>query len=175
VFTITRNAHPEPVPSSFELEFEWMREAEIDLWMLHGQGAVVAVTTSGLVGSDGRARLGKGCARQAGQRFPWFAERLGSLVTSQGNHVGLVGERIVAFPVEHHPLENPDLGLIARSARELVALADAAGYAEVVLARPGCGGGGLEWPEVSRVLAPILDDRFLVVAMPPAARLPGTG
>jgi hypothetical protein len=117
----------------------------------------------------------EGFRESSGQRFPWFAERLGSLVTSQGNHVGLVGERIVAFPVEHHPLENPDLVLIARSARELVALADAAGYAAVVLPRPGCGGGGLEWPEVSRVLAPILDDRFLVVALPPAARLPGAG
>jgi hypothetical protein len=96
-------------------------------------------STNGLVGSDGHARLGKGCARQAGQRFAWFAERLGSLVTSQGNYVGLVCERIVAFPVEHHPLENPDLVLIVRSARELVALADAAGYAEVVL--PGRDSG----------------------------------
>ena len=57
----------------------------------------------------------------------------------QGNHVGLVCERIVVFPVEHHPLENPDLVLIVRSARELVMLADAAGYAEVVLAWPGFG------------------------------------
>ena len=140
-----------------------MREAVADLWELHAQGAAVAVTTSGLVGGDGLARLGRGCARQAGERFPWFAARLGAQISARGNHVVHVGERIASFPVEHHPLEVPDLRLIARSAAELVALATELGWSAVALPRPGCGGGGLEWSEVRPVLAPLLDDRFLVV------------
>jgi hypothetical protein len=143
-----------------------VREAEADLWALHAAGAVVAVTTNGLVGKDGRARLGRGCARQAGDRFPWFAARLGALITERGHHVFLVGERLVSFPVEADPFRNPDPRLIARSAAELVALADAEGLAQVVLPRPGCGGGGLSWGEVSGLLAPVLDDRFLVVRRP---------
>jgi hypothetical protein len=142
-----------------------MREAVGDLWELHARGAVVAVTTNGLVGRDGRARLGRGCARQAGERFPWLAERLGAAVASRGNHVVHLGERLVAFPVEHSPLERPDLTLIARSAEELAALATAERWSEVVLPRPGCGGGGLEWTEVRPVVAPRLDDRFLVVRL----------
>lgn len=142
-----------------------VREAVADLWELHVAGAVVAVTTNGLVGKDGRARLGRGCARQASVRFPWLAERLGAAIVAAGNHVAHLEERLVSFPVEHSPFEWPDLALIRRSARELVALADAAGWRQVVLPRPGCGHGGLEWPEVRRVLAPLLDDRFLVVSL----------
>lgn len=144
-----------------------MRETEADLWTLHARGAVIAVTTNLLVPSNGRASLGRGCARDAGRRFRWFAERLGALLLSGRTHVALVGERIVAFPVESHPLENPDLRLIVRSAHELVSLTDAEGWSEVVLPRPGCGGGGLAWSEVAQELRPILDDRFLVVTRPP--------
>lgn len=144
-----------------------MREAVVDLWELHRAGAVVAVTTNGLAGKDGRARLGRGCARQAGARFPWLAERLGSALAAHGNHVVHLGERLVAFPVEHGPFERPDLALVRRSAQELAALADAEGWGEVALPRPGCGGGGLEWAEVRPVIAPLLDERFLVVSAPP--------
>lgn len=144
-----------------------MREAEADLWTLHAAGAVVCLTTNGLVPREGPARLGRGAARQAGERFPWLAERLGARLRAAGNHVHALGERLVAFPVEHHPEELPDLDLVERSARELAALATAEGWAEVVLPRPGCGGGGLSWErEVRPRVAPHLDDRFLVVTRP---------
>jgi hypothetical protein len=143
-----------------------MREAVRDLWEMHQDGAVVAVTTNGLVGGDGLARLGRGCARQAGAKFPWFAARLGAAILSGGNHVFHVGERIVSFPVEHDPLQVPDLRLIARSAAELSGLATREEWTLVALPRPGCGGGGLAWSEVLPLLEPLLDDRFVIVVQP---------
>ena len=143
-----------------------MREAVAELWALHAAGAVVAVTTSGAVGRDGRAQVGRGLARQAAERHPWFAPRLGALLSAHGVRVELVGERIVAFPVERDPWQTPEPRLIARSAEELVALADVQGWGEVVLPRPGCGFGGLGWGEVGPLLVPRLDDRFLVVRWP---------
>jgi hypothetical protein len=139
------------------------REVSGDLFVWHAQGTPIAVTTSGLVSRRGRAQLGRGCARACGERFPWFADRLGSLIRVQGLHTVHVGERLIAFPVEPSPFDNPDLGLIMRSARELVALTDQEGWSEVALPRPGCGTGGLAWKDVSVFLAPILDDRFVIV------------
>lgn len=142
------------------------REASGDLFAWHGQGIPIAVTTSGLVSRRGRAQLGRGCARVCGERFPWFAERLGTLIGEQGLHTVHVGERLIAFPVEFSPFDNPDLALITQSARELVALAEREGWREVALPRPGCGTGGLAWKDVSALLAPILDERFVIVTMP---------
>lgn len=139
-----------------------MREIEGNLWDYLGK-AILVVTTNGLVTAKGEAALGHGCARQAGERFPDFRRKLGASIAARGNHVAFLGDGIASFPVEHTPYETPDLRLIARSARELAALADAMGWETIVLPRPGCGGGGLAWKEVRPILERYLDDRFLVI------------
>lgn len=126
--------------------------------------AVVAITTSGSVARDGRAVLGRGCARQAAEWMPGMAARLGTLIAARGNHVHDLGAGLVSFPVEDSAWSPPDLTLIARSARELRTLADLKGWKSVVVPRPGCGGGGLPWKLVRPLLAPHFDERFVVIA-----------
>lgn len=144
-----------------------MREIVGDIWDYLGS-AVVAITTNGQVTRDGRAALGRGCAREAGERFPWLAKRLGALIRDHGNHVHYLGEGLVSFPVEHSPFENPDLRLIERSAKELAELAAREGWPMVIVPRPGCGGGGLDWREVRPVLERHFDDRFHIITLPPS-------
>lgn len=105
----------------------------------------------------------RGCGRQAKERFPDLPRRLGALILARGNHVFDLGDGLFSFPVEHGPFEVPDLRLIERSCRELVALADEQGWRRVVLPRPGCGGGGLEWRQVEPLLERYLDSRFHVI------------
>lgn len=72
---------------------------------------------------------------------------------------------VVAFPTKHHWSEDSDPKLIEKSARELVDLANRAGWDSIVLPRPGCGLGKLSWEgEVRPLLMPILDDRFYVIS-----------
>lgn len=139
-----------------------MREITGDIWDYYGR-AIVVITTNGQLTRDGRAVLGRGCAREAGLRFPELATRLGELVREHGNHVFFLGDGLVSFPVEHSPFENPDLRLIRRSALELASLADREGWPLVIVPRPGCGGGGLDWQEVRPILAACLDDRFCTI------------
>lgn len=145
-----------------------MRETEGNIWDYAGQ-AIVAVTTGGLVGRNGKAAMPRGCARQAAERYPELPQILGERIARQGNHVHLLPHGIVSFPVEETPFEIADPKLILRSAKELVALADREGWSEVVVPRPGCGGGGLSWSEVGPLLSDIFDDRFLIIHAPTTA------
>lgn len=148
-----------------------MIEISGNIWDYLGR-AVIAITTNGSVARDGRAVLGRGVARQAGEHFQGLAARLGALVRENGNHVQVIGSGLVSFPVEETPWSLPDQGLIARSARELRDLADRERWETIVVPRPGCGGGGLDWKDVSPLLAAVFDGRFTIIAAEPRSRQP---
>jgi hypothetical protein len=139
-----------------------MIEIRGDIWDYLRQG-IIAITTNGQVTARGEAVFGRGCARQARERFPELPLQLGELLRRHGNHVHPLDHGIVSFPVEESPWETPELRLIRRSALELRQLADREGWPLIVVPRPGCGGGGLSWQEVRPLLADLLDDRFLVI------------
>lgn len=142
-----------------------MRELVGDLWKAHAAGAVVAITTGGAVSRQGgRCAMPRGCAFDAARRFPALPEILGALINAGGNHVYDLGSHIVSFPVEATPWERPDPVLIEQSCRELVALAEIHGWQEVVVPRPGCGSGGLRWPDVRPILQRYFDERFVVIS-----------
>lgn len=140
-----------------------MLEVLGDIWEYRGR-AVIAITTNGSVTKGGLAIFGNGVARQALGRFSGLAEKLGRLLVERGNHVFELDCGIVSFPVEETPWSQPDLRLIARSAGELRQLADLRGWKQVVVPRPGCGGGGLSWRDVRPLLADCFDERFIVIS-----------
>lgn len=133
-----------------------------DIWDYHGKG-ILAITTNGYVSKDGRAMPGQGVARQAAERFPQLLRELGEAIRTGGNHVFELAHGLVSFPVEDSPWSLPDQRLIRRSAGELRELADLKGWPLIVVPRPGCGGGGLEWREVATILKDLFDDRFHVI------------
>lgn len=139
-----------------------MLETVGDIWEYTATGVVV-ITTNGSLTRDGRAVFGRGVAKQAALRFPGLAENLGRLLAEQGNHVFDLGCGIANFPVEETAWSQPDLRIIARSAGELRLLADRSGWEQVVVPRPGCGGGGLLWKEVRPLLESCFDQRFIVI------------
>jgi hypothetical protein len=139
-----------------------MFETVGDIWK-YAETGVISITTNGSLTPDGRAIFGRGVARQAALRYPGLADKLGGLLAEKGNHVFDLGCGIVTFPVEETPWSLPDLRIITRSALELRLLADHSGWQQIVVPRPGCGGGGLAWKDVKPLLESCFDRRFLVI------------
>lgn len=139
-----------------------MQEQQTDIWTFSGT-AVIAITTNGSTTRDGRCIPGRGVARAAAERFPELRKRLGELLQTGGNHVYEIMPGLVSFPVEDTPFSQPDKRLIRQSAAELRQLADKHGWQLIVVPRPGCGGGGLNWQEVRPLLEDLFDERFIVV------------
>jgi len=160
------NAYPGQHESPTE---SLMIETQGDIWDYASHGVIV-ITTNGSLTRHGLAVPGNGVTRQATGRYPWLAEKLGRCIREQGNHVCHLDCGIVSFPVEETAWSQPDLRIIVRSAKELRSLADAAGWQQIVVPRPGCGGGGLLWKEIKPLLEPWFDGRFLIIS----SRQPGT-
>jgi len=123
----------------------------------------VVITTNGTVKKDGRANLGRGNAKDVGKTFEYLSEKLGKLINSSGNHVHYIDELLISFPVEETWTSQADIRLVQRSAEELVQLVNQYKWEKVYMPLPGCGFGGLRPSDVISTLAPLLDDRFIIL------------
>ena len=70
---------------------------------------------------------------------------------------------IFSFPTKHHWADPADLKLIEKSCQQLRQHVDETGFSSVVIPRPGCGLGQLNWNEVRPICDRWLDDRFFII------------
>lgn len=145
----------------------------VNLWEVPADLHVI--TTNGTVKMNGACVMGRGCAREAKYMYPSLDLKLGRMVKDSGNIVHFLNftparpnvdypHRLASFPVKHNWWEQADTYLIERSAKQLVELVNTTpGIMSVVMPRPGCGNGQLNWQDVRPLIEPILDDRFTVV------------
>lgn len=145
-----------------------MLEVVGNLWSF--TEGIPAITTNGFIKKNGQAVMGRGCAKEASDRFSGLALYLGFTLINYKNHVFYFhqfGEKgIITFPVKHNWSEQADIRLIKQSARELIEMTIP--FFEITekiyLARPGCGNGGLKWEKVKPAISDILTDQITIVA-----------
>jgi hypothetical protein len=188
-----------------------MQELKGNLWDLAREmhADAICITTNGFVKNDGTAVMGKGCAREACQRYPNLNLPLvlGQKLASSHNHVHKLGlitaneptisgwshRHLLSFPVKPERALcqkgavnvvahmrgqfqegsmvpgwacKADLKLIEQSCHNLVRLVHNFHFQLVLMPRPGCGAGELEWHDVRPILREVLgsgDDRYIVV------------
>ena len=143
------------------------------------ENEAICITTNAILKLCTEARLGveavmgAGVALTAEQRYPGLSIQLGETLLTKGHHVQTLRKHatehyqypmIISFPTKIHWRSNSPLWLIERSIIELDQFADDEELEKVYLPRPGCGLGGLRWPDI-RSLFEELDDRFVVVSL----------
>lgn len=135
----------------------------------------ICFTSNGKLKLNGELVMGAGIAKAFKDRWPWLPALFGLFVKESGNQVhnerfplnkNGVKFSIVSFPTKYHWRDPSDLELIFLSAMELKCLADEKGWQKIYLPRPGCSLGGLDWEsQVKPLIAPILDDRFIILTL----------
>lgn len=160
------------------------------------QADVLCITTNGFTKSNGECVMGLGCAKKAKEINPRVPLLLGRAIMANGNVVNhiITGKlALYSFPVKpirgvclddksnvvSHMKDKVRAGsqvagwackaeasIILESARQLVELANTHGWTKVVIPRPGCGAGELNWKEIKPLLDEILDDRFYSITFP---------
>lgn len=148
-----------------------MREVVGDLSTYPCDAIVVPINWT--LRTDGTAVMGAGVAKVAAERWPWLPEALGNQIRRP------VGPAVVCFqatttdgrllhlllvPTKHDWRQPSTVALVEWGAKRLVDIVDRHGWRTVALPRLGCGRGGLRWADVRPVLAPLLDDTFVVVS-----------
>lgn len=123
-----------------------MIETYGNLWTYPADFRVI--TTNGFVKKNGECVMGRGCAMEAKNKYPGLAKRLGKLITEDGNHLYVLADDLITFPVKHVWYEKADLELIETSMYGLWEFVRAKPGKTFVMPRAGCGNGGLDWETV---------------------------
>jgi hypothetical protein len=146
-----------------------MLEQRLDLFNPPDDVDAICITTNGVVRAGGRAVMGRGVALAAREKFPGIDKKLAYNIKTFGNKVGVIytweerGIFVLSFPTKNDWRDGSSISLIRESAERLALWADVVELKKVLLPRPGCANGGLRWGDVKPVIAPILDDRFIIV------------
>ncbi len=144
----------------------------------------ICITTNGETTKQGKAVMGAGVAKQARDRYKDVDVLLGQKLFIRGNEVNYLCKlpefgkksRLLSFPTKNKWRENSSLDLIEASAKELLIQFNRAlvKYRSerkpvplVVIPRPGCDNGKLDWSVVKARIAPILEDKHFLIICPP--------
>jgi len=148
-----------------------MLEIYGNLWEYHNNARWIAITTNGQYTKYGRAIMGAGCAKEAADRHKEIPGIVGAHVKSHGNvPLLMAGYRIITFPTKNNWKDKANLALIEKSARLIKAKIEECNIDDLVIPRPGCGCGGLDWErDVKPVLATIFDTGRYSIICPPRA------
>ena len=146
-----------------------MLEVFGDFWT--EQGNCHVLTTNGSLKGSGACVMGRGVALQAKKRFPGLPMVLGKAIKKIGNIVNdldtwsdIEGRafHLYSFPVKHSWFNTADLELIGISCDQLTKIIPLE-YKRIIMVRPGCGNGGLNWETVHPICLQLLDRRFVIV------------
>jgi len=152
-----------------------MNEIRGDFWeVCHSYDALCCTTNLVVKSSNGNLVMGAGIAKQFAQRFPClpriWGRRTEEMLERKDVWVTPIVTPIdsdqfaVAIPTKIHWRNKSDISLIKRSIYHLAVIAKALGWKKVLLTRPGCGNGGLNWEtEVKPNIEKFLDDKFDVI------------
>ena len=147
-----------------------MIEIQGDFWKLKEKlkPDIIVFTSNRTLNSKGELIMGGGIALDFKQRYPLLPYLFGTELRNNPNiHLQttmLVSCHICAFPTKEN-WRNPSIPhYIEQSCKELVEYVDSQSKSMTVLmTRPGCGLGGLDWQsQVKPICEKYLDERFYI-------------
>lgn len=147
-----------------------LAEIKGDLFALLKTGAYdgACITTNGMLRRNGNAIMGAGVAKACVQHIPNAERLLGPKIKQNGNITQVIapyaGKPVFSFPTKNDWRDASDIELIKNSCRQLMALIERHGLQRVLLPKPGCANGGLNWSDVRAEIAPLLDERVMIVS-----------
>ncbi|MFW9876903.1 MAG: hypothetical protein ACFFG0_27735 [Candidatus Thorarchaeota archaeon] len=133
---------------------------------------VICCTINFVVKKNGRLVMGAGIAKWFCDKFDGLDEIWGERVSNGQKHLlvtrwdkGVYPRYLVAFPTKIHWQNKSSIELIDSSLQQLRFISDIMGWTRILLPRPGCNNGGLDWKSLIKPLCELyLDDRFVIIS-----------
>jgi len=126
-----------------------------NIWNIYKKYDAICCTTNNVIKNNGELVMGAGIAKEFAQKYSWLAKEWGRRISEKklpkNCHIGLfctlmkTRPHLIYFPTKWHWKNNSDISLIKTSIEDLCHLITIMGWKSVLLPKPGCSNGGLNW------------------------------
>lgn len=154
-----------------------MIEKQIYFWEEASSGNYdgIVCTINQMIKKDGCLIMGAGIAKQFAEKFPKLPEIWGDHVQNKQSYITTIftplnklgyenqDKYVIGLPTKIHFAYNSDIGVIKNSCAVLRAGIEALGLQKVLMPKPGCGLGKLEWDNVKSEIESFLNSDKIVV------------
>ncbi len=147
-----------------------MKEIQADIWDVYKDYDAICCTTNNVVKSNGELVMGAGVAKVFAQKYSWLSLNWGTRVKQQ-QYTGVMvtsmitKPNLVYFSTKYHWKDPSDLNLIEYNIKTLMIIINVFNWT-ILLPRPGCLNGGLDWSLVKPRLDLIIngDKRLTIIS-----------
>lgn len=127
----------------------------------------ICITTNMNIKKNKRAVMGAGIARLFSLKVPNLDLIMAKSLIQYGHVCRILTKynniNLISFPTKHDWYNKSDKDLIRKSALELMEIVSNNNFKRVLLPKPGCSNGGLNWDDIGPMLNDILDDRIHII------------
>lgn len=127
----------------------------------------ICITTNMNIKKNKRAVMGAGIARLFSDKVNNLDLIMAKSLIQYGHVCRILTKHnnisLISFPTKYNWYDKSDLSLIRQSALELMDIVSNNNFKRVLLPKPGCSNGGLNWDNVESMLIDILDDRIHII------------
>jgi len=126
----------------------------------------LVILTSGSIFKNFKGSILRGSLKEAREKIPNIEYLLGSKMRGIRNEVWHIIDNIYSFPIKHRWHETTDMGLVEKSARELLVVSNkigAAGYGnKFIIPRLTISNCGIDSLAVENIFEEYFDHRFII-------------
>ena len=149
-----------------------MKTTSGNFWHHAADYEALVCTINLVIKANGSLVMGKGIALQFSDNYPILAGQWGSDLKEIYDKkemprvlaVHAYNQYIIGLPTKIHWQDKSTVILIEKSLKFMVEFVDNNNIRSVLLPKPGCSNGGLDWDtQVKNICESLLDDRFTVV------------
>ncbi|QQV89551.1 hypothetical protein SJ_133 [Proteus phage SJ_PmiM] len=127
----------------------------------------ICITTNMNIKKNKRAVMGAGIARLFSGKVNNLDLIMAKSLIQHGHVCRILTKHnninLISFPTKYNWYDKSDPSLIRKSALELMDIVSNNDFKRVLLPKPGCSNGGLNWNDIKPMLIDILDDRIHII------------
>lgn len=134
---------------------KWNNEISGNFWTKINEYDAIVCTTNNVIKNNNELVMGAGIAKEFAIRYPFLPVQWGKRITNNQDYYVLITllsrPHLIALQTKRNWKDPSPISLVSDSLEILNSIAIVLNWNKILMTKPGCGNGGLDWNEIKQI------------------------